>query len=51
MPADGHHKAAAVSLSDVAAMGAKPLWMLCALTVSQQDPQWMNAFCRGFQFA
>lgn len=49
MPADAlGHKAAAVSLSDVAAMGAKPLWMLCALTVSQQDPQWMAAFCRGF---
>ncbi len=42
------HKAAAVSLSDVAAMGAKPCWMLCALTMPDFDAQWRDDFCRGF---
>ena len=41
-------KAAAVSLSDMAAMGAKPLWMTISLTTTKQPQQWFAAIARGF---
>lgn len=42
------HKALAVNLSDLAAMGAEPAWATLALTLPQVDEAWVEAFCRGF---
>jgi thiamine-monophosphate kinase len=42
------HRALAVNLSDLAAMGAKPAWALLALTLEKADPEWLTAFARGF---
>lgn len=40
-------KALAVNLSDLAAMGAEPLWFLLALTVPDPDPAWLTGFAEG----
>ncbi|MEW6039382.1 MAG: thiamine-phosphate kinase [Pseudomonadota bacterium] len=42
------HKALAVNLSDLAAMGARPRWVLLALTLPENDPAWIAAFAQGF---
>lgn len=42
------HKALAVNLSDLAAMGATPAWALLALTLPAEDPQWLTGFMAGF---
>jgi thiamine-monophosphate kinase len=42
------HKALAVNLSDVAAMGATPRWALLALALPDDDPAWLAALARGF---
>jgi thiamine-monophosphate kinase len=42
------HKALAVGLSDLAAMGAEPAWATLALTLPAADRRWVSAFCRGF---
>jgi thiamine-monophosphate kinase len=42
------HKALAVNLSDLAAMGAEPLWATLALTLPDPDPDWLEAFADGF---
>lgn len=48
-PADAvGHKALAVNLSDLAAMGAEPAWVTLALTLPDADETWLEAFCRGF---
>lgn len=47
-PARLGHKALAVNLSDLAAMGARPRWTLLALTLPENDPEWITAFARGF---
>jgi thiamine-monophosphate kinase len=45
------HKSLAVSLSDLAAMGAEPAWATLALTLPATlpgaKPGWIAAFCRG----
>jgi thiamine-monophosphate kinase len=41
------HRAFAVNLSDLAAMGAEPAWALLALTLPSVDPAWLEAFARG----
>ncbi len=41
------HRAMAVSLSDLAAMGATPAWALLALTLPAADPAWLQPFARG----
>ncbi len=45
------HKALAVSLSDLAAMGAEPAWATLALTLPadlpRDRPDWLPGFCRG----
>ena len=43
------HKALAVNLSDLAAMGAQPAWATLALTLPKVDPAWLEGFSRGFK--
>lgn len=42
------HKALAVNLSDLAAMGATPRWAMLSLALPQVDEDWLAAFSRGF---
>ncbi|MCP3667334.1 MAG: thiamine-phosphate kinase [Gammaproteobacteria bacterium] len=42
------HKALAVNLSDLAAMGATPAWVTLALTLPEKNDAWLSAFCSGF---
>ena len=42
------HKTLAVNLSDLAAMGALPRFALLAGALPSSDPQWIEAFMRGF---
>lgn len=42
------HKLLAVNLSDLAAMGAKPLAVTLALTLPKVDENWLKAFSTGF---
>jgi len=42
------HKALAVNLSDMAAMGAKPRWATLALALPRVNVRWLDAFARGF---
>ena len=41
------HKALAVNLSDLAAMGSMPAWATLALTLPKADEDWLERFCRG----
>ena len=41
------HKSVAVSLSDLAAMGAEPSWISLALTLPKADKDWLSEFCAG----
>ena len=43
------HKALAVNLSDLAAMGATPRFALLAGALPDADETWLAAFCAGFQ--
>jgi len=42
------HKALAVNLSDIAAMGATPRWATLALALPRANARWLAAFSRGF---
>src|SRR5512147_2705910 len=42
------HKALAVNLSDLAAMGAEPAWATLALTVPDNDSAWLEGFSGAF---
>ncbi|HVT36055.1 MAG TPA: thiamine-phosphate kinase [Nevskiaceae bacterium] len=42
-------KSLAVSLSDLAAMGAMPQWCTMALTLPNADEEWLAEFARGFK--
>ncbi len=42
------HKALAVNLSDLAAMGATPRYVTLALTLPRVDHNWLAAFAQGF---
>jgi len=46
-PAQLGHRALAVNLSDLAAMGARPLWFTLALTLPEADESWLAGFSRG----
>jgi len=46
-PAAVGHKALAVNLSDLAAMGAEPAWFLLALTLPSADADWLDGFATG----
>ena len=41
------HRAFAVNLSDLAAMGAEPAWGLLALTLPEADSEWLGHFSRA----
>ncbi len=41
------HRAMAVNLSDLAAMGARPAWAMLALTLPSAEPRWLEDFARG----
>jgi thiamine-monophosphate kinase len=47
-PYDIGYKALAVNLSDLAAMGAEPAWILLALTLPTADESWLKQFAQGF---
>jgi thiamine-monophosphate kinase len=48
MPPDAlGHRALAVNLSDLAAMGARPRWCTLALTLPHADEEWFAAFAHG----
>jgi thiamine-monophosphate kinase len=42
------HRALAVNLSDLAAMGARAAWALLALTLPRSDEAWLEEFTAGF---
>jgi thiamine-monophosphate kinase len=46
-PAAIGHRALAVNLSDLAAMGARPAWALLALTLPQAQEPWLEEFAAG----
>ncbi|MEZ5739606.1 MAG: thiamine-phosphate kinase [Burkholderiaceae bacterium] len=46
-PASLGHKALAVNLSDLAAMGARPQAFTLAIALPGVDADWLGAFCRG----
>jgi thiamine-monophosphate kinase len=41
------HRALAVNLSDLAAMGARPTWALLALTLPDAEESWLGEFAAG----
>jgi thiamine-monophosphate kinase len=47
--ADLGHKALAVNLSDLAAIGAEPAWATLALTLPEADEAWLVQFSAAFQ--
>jgi thiamine-monophosphate kinase len=42
------HRALAVNLSDLAAMGAEPAWALASLVLPEADENWLREFAAGF---
>ena len=46
-PASIGHRAFAVNLSDIAAMGAEAAWALLALTLPRPDEDWLEEFARA----
>jgi thiamine-monophosphate kinase len=42
------HRALAVNLSDLAAMGAEPAWALLGITLPAADEHWLSGFSAGF---
>jgi thiamine-monophosphate kinase len=42
------HRSLASNLSDLAAMGARPAWVLMALTLPEVEERWLEAFSGGF---
>ncbi len=48
---DVGYKAVAVSVSDLAAMGASPRWAVLALTLPAQDAAWVAGFSAGLHAA
>ena len=43
------HKALAVNLSDLAAMGADPAWFTLSLTLPEADDEWLSEFSEGLK--
>ena len=51
LPFEIGYRAAAVNLSDLAAMAATPRWATLALTIPVAQPDWLKAFARGLAAA
>jgi len=49
--ADIGFRSVAVNLSDLAAMGSRPRWMLLALTLPKVDADWLSEFSEGLYAA
>ena len=49
-PFDLGHKALAVNLSDLAAMGALPVWATLGLTLPEKNEEWLADFSAGMGF-
>ena len=47
-PFDIGYKALAVNLSDIAAMGAVPKWVLLSISLPKNDEKWLEKFASGF---
>jgi thiamine-monophosphate kinase len=47
-PQDIAYKSLAVNLSDLAAMGAQPAWIMLALTLPEIKEDWLDLFYQGF---
>ncbi len=47
-PYDIGYKALAVNISDMAAMGARPLYVTMSITLEKNDADWLDAMSRGF---
>lgn len=47
-PADIAYKSIAVSLSDLAAMGAEPAWVMLSLTLPKVEHDWLKSFSNSF---
>src|SRR5271156_4352677 len=41
------HRALAVNLSDLAAMGARPAWAMLSLTLPKAESDWLEGFAPG----
>lgn len=50
-PTDIGYRIVAVNLSDIAAMGATPLWMTLALSMPSANEEWLTAFAEGLHLA
>ena len=48
-PTDIGYRLGAVNLSDFAAMGATPRWMLLSLTIPSVDADWLESFAAGLK--
>jgi thiamine-monophosphate kinase len=46
-PCAAGHRALAVNLSDLAAMGARPAWFTLCLTLPEARPEWLEPFAAG----
>jgi thiamine-monophosphate kinase len=42
------HKALAVNLSDMAAMGANPAWVTLSISLPENNSEWLSGFSQGF---
>jgi len=49
LPESIGHRALAVNLSDIAAMGAIPAWAFLSLSLPIANESWVSAFMQGFQ--
>lgn len=47
-PSNIAYKALAVNLSDIAAMGAEPKWVLLSISIPENDEAWLKKFVVGF---
>lgn len=47
-PSDIAYKALAINLSDMAAMGALPKWVLLSISLPEGDEVWLERFASGF---
>mgnify|MGYP001274788488 FL=1 len=50
-PCDIGYRSVVVNVSDIAAMGGKPMWMTLALSLSETNPEWLKGFSKGLFLA